>query len=177
MAAGPSGCCFLDRYRAEAGAQVVADLNESFSIRAAGAADLRAWVQLRRALWPDEADAIGQVAEALQRSDAGNFIAFAGNGDAIGFAEATLRQDYVNGTDTSPVGFLEGWYVINAWRARGVGRALLAAVRDWTAAQGCTELASDAALDDVAAQRAHAACGFEETERVVYYRMALNRSR
>ena len=173
MAAGPSGCCSLDGRWAGAGCGVVTVLNASFSVRAASAGDLRAWVQLRRALWPDEADAVGQVAEALQRSDAGNFIAFAEDGAAVGFAEATLRQDYVNGTDSSPVGFLEGWHVIDAWRARGVGRALLAAVRDWTTTQGCSELASDAALDNVTAQRAHAACGFEETERVVYYRMRL----
>jgi aminoglycoside 6'-N-acetyltransferase I len=150
-------------------------LNDTFSIRAATAGDLRAWVQLRRALWPDEADAIGHVAEALQRSDAGNFIAFAPDGAAVGFAEATLRHDYVNGTDSSPVGFLEGWYVGADWRGRGVGRALLVAVHDWARAQGCSELASDAALDDTDAQRAHAACGFEETERVVYFRMALDR--
>lgn len=148
-------------------------MNDAFSVRAATAGDLRAWVQLRRALWPDEADAIGHVAEALQRSDAGNFIAFGADGAAVGFAEATLRQDYVNGTDSSPVGFLEGWYVTAEWRGRGVGRALLAAVRDWTRAQGCSELASDASLDNATAQRAHAACGFEETERVVYFRMTL----
>lgn len=145
----------------------------TFSVRSATAGDLRAWVQLRRALWPDETDAVGNVAEALQRSDAGNFIAFA-DGVAVGFAEATLREEYVNGTDTSPVGFLEGWYVSDDWRGRGVGRALLAAVRDWTRAQGCTELASDATLDNASALRAHAACGFEETERVVYFRMALD---
>ncbi len=147
-------------------------MSEVFSIRAASGGDLRAWVQLRRALWPDETDAVGNVAEALQRADASNFIAFA-DGVAVGFAEATLRQDHVNGTDSSPVGFLEGWYVSEPWRGRGIGRALLAAVRDWAGAQGCTELASDATLDNLAAQRAHAACGFEETERVVYFRMAL----
>lgn len=146
-------------------------MSEAFSIRPAGAADLRAWAALRMALWPDEDDAVGAVAEALQRQDAANFLAFAGDGQAIGFADVTLRQDYVNGTDSSPVGFLEGWYVAPAWRGRGVGRALLRQVQAWTRAQGCSELASDALLDDAAAQAAHRACGFEETERVVYFRM------
>ncbi|UKE71300.1 aminoglycoside 6'-N-acetyltransferase [Xanthomonas cerealis] len=125
------------------------------------------------ALWPDERDAFGGVAEALQREDAANFLAFDGAGYAIGFADVTLRQDYVNGTDSSPVGFLEGWYVVPEWRGRGVGRALLREVQDWTRAQGCSELASDALLDDAAAQAAHHACGFEESERVVYFRMPL----
>ncbi|UII65318.1 GNAT family N-acetyltransferase [Xanthomonas translucens] len=148
-------------------------MTEGFSIRAAAAADLRAWAALRVALWPDERDAFGGVAEALQREDAANFLAFAGAGYAIGFADVTLRQDYVNGTDSSPVGFLEGWYVVPEWRGRGVGRALLRQVQDWTCAQGCSELASDALLDDAAAQAAHRACGFEETERVVYFRMSV----
>lgn len=146
-------------------------MSEAFSVRPAGAADLRAWAALREALWPDESDAFGGVAEALQREDGANFLAFADDGQAIGFADATLRQDYVNGTDSSPVGFLEGWYVVPAWRGRGVGRALLRHVLEWTRAQGCTELASDALIDDAAAQAAHRACGFEETERVVYFRM------
>lgn len=149
-------------------------MNELFSVRGATASDLRAWARLRTGLWPDEVDAFGNVAEALQRSDAGNFLAFSADGTPVGFAEATLRHDHVNGTDSSPVGFLEGWYVSAPWRGRGVGRALLSAVREWTHAQGCTELASDAVADDVAAQRAHAACGFEETERVVYFRMPVS---
>lgn len=141
-------------------------MSAAFSIRAASAQDLRAWASLQGELWPDQdLDARAHVAEALQRADAGNFLAF---------AEAALRNDYVNGTDSSPVAFLEGWYVNAHWRGQGVGRALLSAVRHWAQAQGCTELASDTALDNVAAQRAHAACGFAETERVVYFRMALD---
>jgi len=134
-------------------------VTEGFSIRAAAAADLRASAALRMALWPDESDAFGGVAEALQREDAANFLAFAGAGHAIGFADVTLRQDYVNGTDSSPVGFLEGWYLAQEWRGRRVGRALLREVLEWTRAQGCSEMASDALIDDAAAQDAHRACG------------------
>lgn len=146
-------------------------MSEAFLVRAAGNADLAAWRALRAALWPDqEEDEDEDLAAELQRDDAASFLAYA-DGVAIGFADAALRRDYVNGTDASPVGFLEGWYVRPAWRGRGVGRALLRHVLDWTGARGCSELASDALLDDVPAQAAHRACGFEETERVVYFRM------
>lgn len=129
---------------------------------------------MRAELWPD-ADAGELRAEALAW-DAGNGIALiaVGLGDrAIGLAEAGLRRDYVNGTESSPVAFLEAWYVDPGHRGRGVGRALIAAVEDWTRAQGCSELASDALLDNTASHAAHAACGFEETERVVYFRKPL----
>lgn len=141
-------------------------------VRAATAADLGPWVAMRSALWPD-ADAVELDAEAhalLEDGDgAAVFVAEAGDG-VVGMAEATLRREYVNGTGSSPVGFLEAWYVVPAWRGRGVGRALVAAAEEWTRAQGCSELASDALLDNRASLVAHAACGFEETERVVYFR-------
>lgn len=91
-------------------------------------------------------------------------------GGIAGFAEASLRHDYVNGTDTSPVGFLEGLYVAPAWRRRGIGRALVAGVDDWVRATGCSELASDADVTNTAGHAAHRAYGFVETERVVYFR-------
>lgn len=147
----------------------------SVLVRAASAADIDAWAALRLALWPD-ADLDELRAEALAwNAGAGvALIAFDDEGRAIGVAEASLRRDYVNGTDSSPVGFLEAWYVDVAHRGRGVGRALIAAVEDWTRAQGCDELASDASLDNAGSHAAHAACGFEETERVVYFRKVLD---
>jgi aminoglycoside 6'-N-acetyltransferase I len=87
----------------------------------------------------------------------------------IGFIEGSIRSDYVNGTETSPVGFVEGVYVAPTLRRNGVARALFAAIGDWAKARGCRELASDALIDNEGSQRAHRALGFEETERVVYF--------
>ena len=130
---------------------------------------------MRAELWP-EADPGDLRAEALAWDATAGvaLLAFDGAGRPARMAEATLRYDYVNGTESSPVGFLEAWYVDAHHRGRGVGRALIAAVEAWTREQGCTELASDALLDNTASHAAHAACGFEETERVVYFRKALD---
>ncbi len=149
-------------------------MTPAWRIATATRADLDARATLRAALWPD-ADAAAHRAEldVPGCDDAVAFLAFDATGVAIGLAEAALRRGYVNGTDSSPVGFLEGWYVEPAWRGHGVGRALVQAVVHWTRAQGCSELASDTALDDTGSQAAHAACGFEETERVVYFRRRL----
>ena len=134
---------------------------------------LEDWLAMRVLLWPD--DDAGQPEDArriLRNPDAVTFLAC--DGPAIGFAEATLRRDYVNGCTTSPVGFLEGLYVREAWRGQGVARALCGAVEDWTRARGCRELASDTWLDAVESQRMHQRLGFSETERVVYFRKALD---
>lgn len=146
------------------------------TIRPATAADAVAWAQLRLGLWPDADDPLETLVAALAEDAGAVFLACAAGGQAIGFAEVCLRHDYVNGTDSSPVGFLEGWYVQPQWQGRGVGRALLAAVRAWTRDAGCRELASDSRVEDVQAHAAHRACGFEETERVVYFRMPLEPS-
>lgn len=152
-------------------------MKEEWQVRRAGEADVDAWAGLRAALWPED-DAVAHAAEIhdalAQPHGVVAFLALDADGRARGFAEATLRRDYVNGTESSPVGFLEGWYVVPESRGSGAGRALVAAVAQWTREQGCSEFASDALLDNESSHRAHAACGFEETERVVYFRKRLS---
>lgn len=136
--------------------------------------DMPQWVALRIALWPDE-DAQQMTREApglLAR--AGMLVLVAREGEiVIGFAEAAIRRDYVNGCETSPVAFVEGIYVSPAQRRRGVARALIAGIEDWARRQGLGELASDALLDNAQSHAMHEALGFGETERVVYFRKAL----
>lgn len=135
-----------------------------------------AWLALRQALWPDASadEHLQEMAEQLAAPGRfGPFIAMAADGMPLGLAEVALRTDYVNGTESSPVGFLEGLYVVPAARRRGVARALLQAVRAWAQAQGCRELASDTALDNSVGQAMHRGLGFRETERVVYFQMDL----
>src|SRR5215470_11665538 len=137
-------------------------------LEAPGARDPR-WLALRIRLWPgSEADHLPYMDDAIAR---GHFVrlAIASSGSAVGFVEASKRVDYVNGTNSSPVAFLEGLFVEPASRGNGVARALVAAVEGWAAAEGCTELASDSPLENVAAHAAHRALGFVETERVVYF--------
>jgi aminoglycoside 6'-N-acetyltransferase I len=134
------------------------------------------WLGLRQALWPDcpAAEHLAEMQSFLD--DPGKFaqfVALGPDGAPIGFVEASLRSDYVNGTDSSPVAFLEGIYVAPQYRRQGVGRALVAAVAAWGRAQGCTELASDALLENRDSHAMHRALGFEETERVVYFKKPL----
>src|SRR6266571_6202523 len=109
----------------------------------ASATDL-AWLSLRSRLWPggNESEHLCYMADALAR---GHFVRLAStpDGSAVGFVEASQRVDYVNGTSTSPVAFLEGLYVEPFARRKGVAQALVAEVARWAAAQGCSELASD----------------------------------
>ena len=87
----------------------------------------------------------------------------------VAFAEAPLRRDYVNGSNSSPVGFLEGLYVEPQYRKRGLARLLCSSVEHWAKDMGCTEFASDVVLQNEVGQRVHEAVGFNATDRVVFY--------
>ena len=134
--------------------------------------DQPGWLDLRLALWTDASadDHRGYMSMALAEPERFlQLVMYDHCGQAVGFIEASIRSDYVNGTESSPVGFVEGVYVVPEWRRRGVARRLFDAIADWARTRGCRELASDALLDNIPSQRTHLALGFRETERVVYF--------
>jgi aminoglycoside 6'-N-acetyltransferase I len=87
----------------------------------------------------------------------------------VAFAQCQLRHDYVEGTETSPVGYLEGIYVDDACRGKGYARMLLCACEGWAKEQGCTEFASDCELENEGSLAFHLAMGFEEMNRVICF--------
>jgi aminoglycoside 6'-N-acetyltransferase I len=87
----------------------------------------------------------------------------------VAFAQCQLRHDYVEGTETSPVGYLEGIYVDESCRGRGFARMLLCACEDWARAMGCTEFASDCELENETSLAFHLAVGFEEAGRIICF--------
>jgi len=123
------------------------------------------WRRMRLALWPDDGDP-DDMREWNARPDAATFVATRPDGSLCGFVEIGTRP-YAEGCLTSPVPYIEGWYVDHDVRRSGHGRALFEAAERWARGRGYTEMASDALLDNRDSQAAHAACGFEETERVV----------
>jgi aminoglycoside 6'-N-acetyltransferase I len=134
------------------------------------------WLALRQALWPHctpEEHLSEMEAWCANPARYAVFLASTQSGHVIGFAEAAIRKEYVNGTDTSPVGFLEGVYVTAEFRQRGVARALVTAVEVWVAGAGYQELASDTEIENKLSQEMHQALGFEETERIVFFRKRL----
>ena len=141
-------------------------------IRPCTSEHLDGWVRLRQRLWPDETlDEHRSHARSLLKrpSDAVGYLACEADETVVAFAEATLRRDYVNGSNSSPVGFLEGLYVEPQYRKRGLARLLCSSVEHWAKGMGCTEFASDVVLQNEVGQRVHEAVGFNATDRVVFY--------
>jgi aminoglycoside 6'-N-acetyltransferase I len=140
-------------------------------IRVATTADNPVWLAMRRSLWPDEAGLAEELEALLERDNFQVWLAFE-DAEAAGFVEASVRA-FANGCDSQPVAFLEGIWVADAHRRRGLGRALVRTVEAWAKSQGLFELGSDTWLDDRRSQEVHGHWGFEETERVVYFRKKL----
>jgi aminoglycoside 6'-N-acetyltransferase I len=101
------------------------------------------------------------------------FVAETTDGTLAGFLEVGLRS-HADGCDTRhPVGFVEGWFVKESLRRRGLGAQLLSAAENWARSQGCIEMASDTWIDSSLSQHVHEMLEFEVVDRCVHYRKAL----
>ena len=140
-------------------------------------ADRSAWLQMRKALWPD-ARSDSLVAE-VDRFFMGTLLepeevlVAERHGRLVGFAELSVRP-FAEGCDSGRVGYLEGWWVAPDVRRKGVGRALIHASELWARDQGCTEFASDSSLGNEDGRRAHEALGFREMGRLVCFAKRLD---
>lgn len=135
--------------------------------------DMVRWWELRAALFPDEPPEQLRSYPGDYQGDAEvAFVWESDEGELAGFVEASIRR-YADGCDTSPVGFLEAWYVVPELRRGGVGRALLAAAEEWVRSKGCTEMGSDTWASDDGARAAHVAVGFREVEMAIHFAKSL----
>jgi aminoglycoside 6'-N-acetyltransferase I len=135
---------------------------------------------MRALLWPEasvdeHAREVDMLLAARRTGSLPSTILVAVDGDRVlqAFLEVGLRS-HVDGCDpTRPVGYVEGWFVQEAFRKQGIGRALMRAAEDWAREKGCTEMGSDALIDNLGSERAHIALGFEVVDRCVNFRKAL----
>ena len=136
--------------------------------------DWTEWLRMGHLLFPDESDGslTSGMRETRAHRDAEVFVLDRGDGRLGGFVEAGTRA-YADGCDTSPVGYVEAWFIDPDLRRQGWGRALLAAAEAWARGRGYTEMASDALLANVVSHQAHKAAGYVEMERLVVFRKPL----
>ena len=142
----------------------------SFTIRRATHEDKSDWLRMRQRLWPEapiqylEFD----LDDRLTDADYAVFVSSSTDGGLVAFIETGLR-DYGEGCETSPVGYIEAWYVDEHIRGRNVGRDLVHVAEEWAREKGCTEMASDTWLENEASIAAHLKLGYWEAERLVHF--------
>nr|ADC35791.1 aminoglycoside N(6')-acetyltransferase type 1 (aaC(6')) [uncultured bacterium 282] len=150
------------------------------SVRLASLSDAAAIATLCAVLWPDatKQEHLADVDHLLKTRMSGTlpatvFVAEDLLGGISGFLQVGLRS-HADGCDPAhPVGFVEGWFVLESLRRRGIGRAMMRAAEDWASSQGCKEMASDTWIDETISQNAHQALGFEIVDRCIHFRKPL----
>jgi aminoglycoside 6'-N-acetyltransferase I len=149
-------------------------------IRLAQPQDWQQLAEMRALLWPE-----ASAREHLQELEAGlstsgqsdfpvvAFVSEDGQGTLTGFLEVGLRS-HADGCDPKhAVGFIEGWFVFEQHRGKGIGRRLIRAGEEWARCHGCLEMASDALIDNLESENAHKALGFEVVDRCIHFRKHL----
>jgi aminoglycoside 6'-N-acetyltransferase I len=150
------------------------------TIRQARFEDRDALVEMRVLLWPESSrEEQGRELDAWLGSGLSGtlpaviLVSEDGDGSLTGFLEVGLRS-HADGCDTAaPVGYVEGWFIREGFRGRGIGAELMRAAEEWASALGCREMASDALVDNQPSHDAHRALGFEVVDRCVHFRKAL----
>ncbi|HVN15216.1 MAG TPA: GNAT family N-acetyltransferase [Anaerolineales bacterium] len=146
------------------------NVKKQLNIRRATSADRADWLRMRQALWPEddietlELGMDSTLADPLMPV----FVVERADGKLGGFLEASARK-YADGALSSPVGYIEGWFVDEDLRGQGVGKALMQTAEDWARGLGMTEMGSDTWLDNEISIKAHLAAGYEEVERLVHF--------
>lgn len=143
-------------------------------IKAATLQKAKETAQLALLLWPDHTleEFIQEMTDLIVQNDATVILAYH-NSEAIGFAQCQLRYDYVEGTSSSPVGYLEGIYVKEAFRKQGFAKNLINACENWSKKKGCQEFASDCELENEESLAMHLKLGFSEANRIICFKKTL----
>jgi aminoglycoside 6'-N-acetyltransferase I len=144
----------------------IIDINQESSF-------LDSLVSLELKLWPDHVFSELKEDTLKLMSTNNRFFGVLCDNSLIAFIQVSVKTDYVNGTDSSPVGYLEGIFVSDSYRMNGIGKKLVRYAADFFRKIGIREMASDVLSENTGSHRFHKHVGFEETERVVFYRMKL----
>ena len=142
----------------------------SYQIRRATADDKPEWLRMRKGLWPDAPiDYLDyDLDDILADPEKAVFVASHVDGSLVAFIEANLR-DYAESCETSPVGYIDAWYVDEHVRGQKLGKEMVRLAEDWAREKGCTEMASDTWLENEASIAAHLKMGYDEAERLVHF--------
>lgn len=125
---------------------------------------------LAEKLWPDlnKEAFLKDLEEDLTSKNAVCFL-YKTSDEILGFVQASLRVDYVEGSHSSPVAYIEGIYVKEKFRKAGIALSLIKACEAWGQDKGCTEIASDCEIENCNSINFHKGVGFKEANRVVCF--------
>ncbi|MCQ2514568.1 MAG: GNAT family N-acetyltransferase [Ruminococcus sp.] len=143
-------------------------------IRTAGTNDIETLAKLAVMMWHNHSvnELINEFYEKMTSGKSQFYLKYE-NDFPIGFAQCQLRYDYVEGTKTTPVGYLEGIFIKEEYRNRGYAKELLTECEVWARNKGCKEFASDCEIENTDSFYFHKALDFTETNRIICFTKSL----
>jgi len=121
-------------------------------------------------LWPDctEKELREEFSEMLGASRDKVFLALERE-KAVAFIHVAVRRDYVEGSTSSPTGYVEGIYVRPMYRRKGISHRLVEKGEEWLKEKGCKEIGSDIEMDNHLSYQFHTEIGFKEVNRLIAF--------
>ena len=139
-------------------------------VKSAEVNDLGVLAGLAALLWQNHSaeDLFHEFSKIMSKGESQFFLKYEKD-MPVGFAQCQLRHDYVEGTETTPVGYLEGIFVKEGYRNKGYAKELLAECEAWAKRNGYHEFASDCEIDNIGSFRFHKAMNFAEVNRIICF--------
>ena len=136
--------------------------------------DAEMLASLVKIVWPEYTEeALTRILREYMSSDESAVFTEKRDAEYIGAALCCLRHDYVEGCETSPVGYLECVSVKESYRKQGVAKRLVEECEQWAGEKGCREFASDCELSNTASLYFHLQMGFQEQNRLICFKKDL----
>lgn len=126
-------------------------------------------------IWPEHSiEELNEIIKEYMNSENSAVFTSVKNNECVAAALCCLRFDYVEGCESSPVGYLEGIYVKEKWRNLGIAKSLCEECEQWAKEKGCSEFASDCELTNTVSYNFHLKIGFLEENRIIHFKKKIN---
>ena len=122
-------------------------------------------------LWPHAtaAELKREFVESIRGRSKTVIVLRADDQTIVAFIILSIRNDYVEGSSSSPVAYVEGIFVDSRHRRAGIGRDLIGQAERWAKSHKCRQLASDTEIHNRRSRAFHQRVGFTDANHVVCY--------
>jgi aminoglycoside 6'-N-acetyltransferase I len=133
--------------------------------------DFEQLLEMSQKLWTDfnKVELVNLLKQTAQSGKSNILIAKDSVGKCVGFSIFSIRNDYVEGAEKSPTGYLEGIFVETEFRKMGIAKEFIRIGEIWCKEKGCTQIGSDTWLTDQESREFHKKAGFWEEEELVHF--------
>ena len=121
-------------------------------------------------MWQDNTiETLTEEFKDIIKDDNNAIFGYKQDNQIVAFCQVQLRFDYVEGTEYSPVAYLEGIFVKQNYRRQGIARMLVEYAEKWARNKNIKEFASDCEITNLESFEFHKKLGFIETNRIICF--------